>query len=192
MCYVCILTINTKGDIMADIKDIISNIEQIYGSNNSLNLLKDFERVIDELDVYVYDNWIDGELVDGPRESRYYVECTFMWPKEQLPEPKGGKRLLEYGCRVQVAESQIAQVRKIKTPDDIRPGTRKGKIDHKDIWMIKIAMPKKLMSDINRGYTELDKNKIEDIVNANSVNMMIDPAEQQTQDMANAEQPAAQ
>jgi len=192
MCYVCILTINTKGDIMADIKDIIGNIEQIYGSNNSLNLLKDFERVIDELDVYVYDNWIDGELVDGPRESRYYVECTFMWPKEQLPEPKGGKRLLEYGCRVQVAESQIAQVRKIKTPDDIRPGTRKGKIDHKDIWMIKIAMPKKLMSDINRGYTELDKNKIEDIVNANSVNMMIDPAEQQTQEMANAEQSAAQ
>ena len=192
MCYVCILTINTKGDIMADIKDIISNIEQIYGSNNSLNLLKDFERVIDELDVYVYDNWIDGELVDGPRESRYYVECTFMWPREQLPEPKGGKRLLEYGCRVQVAESKIAQVRKIKTPDDIRPGTRKGKIDHKDIWMIKIAMPKKLMSDINRGYTELDKNKIEDMVNANSVNMMIDPAEQQTQDMANPEQPAAQ
>jgi hypothetical protein len=194
MCYVCILTINTKGDIMADIKDIISNIEQIYGSNNSLNLLKDFERVIDELDVYVYDNWIDGELVDGPRESRYYVECTFMWPRDQLPEPKGGKRLLEYGCRVQVAESKIAQIRKIKTPDDIRPGTRKGKIDHKDIWMIKISMPKKLMSDINRGYTELDKNKIEDIVNANSINASIDPAEQQAQDMANAqpaEQPAA-
>jgi hypothetical protein len=55
-------------------------------------------------------------------------------------------------------------------------------------------MPKKLMSDINRGYTELDKNKIEDIVNANSINASIDPAEQQAQDMANAqpaEQPAA-
>ena len=36
---------------MADIKDIISNIEQIYGSNNSLQLLKDFVRVLDELDV---------------------------------------------------------------------------------------------------------------------------------------------
>lgn len=175
---------------MADTKDIISNIEQIYGSNNSLSLLKDFERVIDELDVYVYDHWIDGELVDGPRESRYYVECTFMWPKDKLPEPKGGKRLLEYGCKVQVAESQIAQVRKIKTPDDIRPGTRKGKIDHRDIWMIKISMPKKLMSDINRGYSELDKNKIEDVVNANRINKSVDPAEQQAQEMANAEQPA--
>jgi hypothetical protein len=179
------------GEIMADIKDIISNIEQIYGSNNSLNLLKDFERVIDELDVYVFDNWIDGEIVDGPRESRYFVECTFMWPKDEMPEPAGAKRLTEYGCRVQVAESKIAQVRKIRKPEDIRLGTRKGKIDHKDVWLFKIAMPKKLMSDINRGYTELDRNKIEDIVNANSVNMSIDPAEQQAQDMANAQQPAA-
>jgi len=179
------------GETMADIKDIISNIEQIYGSNNSLNLLKDFERVIDELDVYVFDNWIDGEIVDGPRESRYFVECTFMWPKDEMPEPAGAKRLTEYGCRVQVAESKIAQVRKIRKPEDIRPGTRKGKIDHKDVWLFKISMPKKLMSDINRGYTELDRNKIEDIVNANSVNMSIDPAEQQAQDMANAQQPAA-
>ena len=48
---------------MTDIKDIITNIQQIYGSNDSLNMLKDFERVLDELDVYVYDNWIDGEIV---------------------------------------------------------------------------------------------------------------------------------
>ena len=176
---------------MADIKDIIKNIETIYGSNNSLNLLKDFERVIDELDVYVFDNWIDGELVEGPKESRYWVvECTFMWPKDQMPEPAGGMRLTEYGCRVQVAESVISQVRQIKKPDDIRPGTRKGKIDHTDVWMVKISMPKKLMSDINRGYTELDKNKIEDIVGASGVNAHIDPAELQAQEMANAEQQA--
>lgn len=177
---------------MADIKDIIQNIETIYGSNNSLQLLKDFERVLDELDVYVYDDWIDGELVEGPKESRYFVECTFMWPRNKMPEPKGGKRLLDYGCKVQFAESSVSKVRKIKTPDDIRPGTRKGKIDHMPVWMVKITMPKKLMHDINRGYTELDKNKIEDIVSLNGgVNAHIDPAEQQVQDMANAEQPLA-
>ena len=80
---------------MADLKDIINNIDQIYHSNNSLNLLKDFERVIDELDIYVYENWMDGELMEGPRENRYFVECTFMWPKDRMPEPAGGKRLLE-------------------------------------------------------------------------------------------------
>jgi hypothetical protein len=112
-----------------------------------------------------------------------------MWPEKDMPEPAGGKRLLEYGCKVQVAETAISKVRRIKTPDDIRPGTRKGKIDQEPVWMIKITMPKKLMNDINRGYTELDKNKIEDIVSASGVNAQIDPAEQQAQEMANA-QPA--
>lgn len=167
------------GKTMADIKDIITNIEQIYGSNNSLNLLKDFERVIDELDVYVYENWMDGELVVGPKESKYFVECTFMWPKDKMPEPQGGKRLLEYGCQVRVAESMLNKVRRIKTPDDIRPGTRKGKIDQAPVWMIKIAMPKKLMADINRGYKELDKYKVEDVLARNSqVQMQPEPAEQ--------------
>jgi len=177
---------------MADIKDIITNIQNIYGSNNSLNLLKDFERVVDELDVYVYENWIDGELVSGPIENRYWVQCTFMWPKNKMPEPIGGKRLLDYGCRVEYAESKLSKVRKIKTPDDIRPGTKKGKIDHEEIWMVRITMPKKLMQDINRGYRNLDYNKVEDILNqSGAVNITPDATDQQVQDMANA-QPAAQ
>jgi hypothetical protein len=180
------------GDTMADIKDIIKNIDQIYGSNNSLNLLKDFERVIDELDTYVYDNWIDGELVEGPKETRYYVQCTFMWPEDKMPEPTGGKRLLDYGCRVEFAEDVISKVRKIKTPDDIRPGTRKGKIDHAPIWLVRITMPKKLMADINRGYRNLDSNKVEDILSMNgAVNAQPEPADAQTQGAADAEQPAA-
>jgi len=168
---------------MADIKDIIANIEQIYGSNNSLNLLKDFERVIDELDIYVFDHWIDGELYTGPKESKYFVECTFMWPKDKLPEPTAGLRLLEYGCKVKVGKSKISRVRKIKTPDDIRPGTRKGKIDFKEIWLIKIAMPKKLMSDIKRGYKNLDINKVEDIINrSNNLKSQPEPVDQLEQE----------
>jgi len=163
-----------------DIKDIIQNIEQIYGSTNSLSLLKDFERVIDELDIYVFDNWIDGELIEGPRESRYWVKCTFMWPYDKMPEPMGGKRLIDYGCRVEFAESKMSVVRKIKKPDDIRPGTKKGKIDVKNIWMVRITMPKKLMTDINRGYRNLDANKVEDILNMNgAATVNAEPVEQQ-------------
>jgi hypothetical protein len=154
---------------MADYIDIISNLEQIYGSKNSLNILKDFERVIDELDLYVYENWIDGELMEGPIENRYYVTCIFMWPLKKMPDPRGGLRLLDYGCKVEWAESSLGEVRKIRTPDDIRPGTRKGKIDMKPIWMVKITMPKKLMHDINRGYQALDRNKIEDILDQHKV-----------------------
>jgi hypothetical protein len=176
---------------MRDTKDIIKNIENIYGSNNSLKMLKDFERVIDELDCYVYDNWIDGELVSGPNESRYWVSCTFMWPLEKMPDPKGGMRLIDYGCKVLFKETVRAQVRKIKTPDDIRPGTRKGKIDTHPIWEVEIRMPKKLMTDIDKGYRELDVNKVEDIINlGGAVNAQLDAAEQQVQDMTNEQPPA--
>lgn len=179
---------------MADVKDIINNIEQIYGSNNSLKLLQDFERVIDELDVYVYDNWIDGELVSGPHESRYFVECTFMWTKEKMPDPKGGQRLLEYGCKVQFAETTLAKVRKIKKPDDIRPGTRKGKIDVEEVWMVKISMPKRLMHNIQRGYDNLDKNRVDDILSQVPINIQQMDQAQEAQVAAQEtgdEQPAA-
>lgn len=191
MCNVKVLKLNTIGEAMTtDIKDIIRNIEHIYGSNNSLKLLKDFERVIDELDIYVFDNWIDGELIEGPKESRYWVQCTFMWPEKQMPEPMGGKRLIDYGCKVEFANSKMSEVRKIKTPDDIRPGTRKGKIDTKNIWMVRITMPKKLMTDINRGYRNLDANKVEDILNmGNAIPVNAEPVEQQQE--ATGEQPAA-
>ena len=175
------------GDIMVELKDIITNIENIYGSNNSLNLLKDFERVIDDLDIYVFDNWIDGEVVEGPKESRYFVECTFMWPHDKMPEPEGGMRLLDYGCRVQFGESRLAKVRKIVKPEDIRPGTKKGKIDHQDVWLVKITMPKKLMADINRGHRNLDQNKVEDIVNQfGAVNVAPDAGAEAVQGVENA------
>jgi hypothetical protein len=163
---------------MADLKDVITNIENVYNSNNSLNLLKDFERVIDELDVYVYANWQDGELLEGPKENRYFVECTFMWPKKDMPEPAGGKRLIEYGCKVAYAESALRKVRKIKSPEDIRPGTRKGKIDIEEVWLVKIMMPKRLMKNVDRGYSNLDKNKVQDVL-TQGIPSTTQPVEQQ-------------
>jgi hypothetical protein len=55
-----------------DSLDIIKNLETIYDSDNAFRVLKDFERVIDELGVYVYDNWEDGELASGPNIERHW------------------------------------------------------------------------------------------------------------------------
>ena len=41
---------------MQDIYDIVKNIEGIYDSNTSFQVLKDFERVLDELDIYKADD----------------------------------------------------------------------------------------------------------------------------------------
>ena len=85
---------------MEDIYDLVKNIEGIYESNTAFAVLKDFERVLDELDIYVYDNWEDGELLAGPEIERHWVTCAFMWPRDKMPDPMGGKRLLDYDCKV--------------------------------------------------------------------------------------------
>lgn len=144
---------------MYDILDVIRNIDDLYENNTSLAVLKDFERVIDELDIYVYKNWEDGELAYGPQVDRHWITAGFMWPQDKMPDPTGAKRLLDLGCKVKYEKSHIVEPRKIKTPDDFRPGTKKGKLDRNPIWIVEIQMPKKVAFDMYRGY--MDKMKSE-------------------------------
>ena len=46
---------------MHDVLDIIKNVQSLYAVGPTLGILKDFERVIDELDVYVFTNWDEGK-----------------------------------------------------------------------------------------------------------------------------------
>ena len=139
---------------MQDVSDIIKNVERIYDSNSSFQIVKDFERVIDELDLYVFKNWMDGELASGPEISRHWVTCSFMWPHEKMPDPMGGKRLLDYDCKVGYLKTSMIKPRKIRNPEDVRPDTNKGKLDKEPVWLVEIKMPKKLISDIWSGYQE--------------------------------------
>ena len=137
-----------------DTLDVIQNLSSIYESDRSFAILKDFERVIDELGIYVYKNWDEGELVEGPIVDRHWVKCTFMWPEKEMPDPMGGKRLLDYDCKISYEKSHIIKPRKIKKPDDIRPGTKKGKLDKLPVWLVHISMPKKLIISIYGGDVE--------------------------------------
>ena len=141
---------------MHDVLDIIKNLQSLYAVGPTLGTLKDFERVIDELDVYVFQNWEDGELLSGPIDSRHFVTCSFMWPADQMPDPAGGKRLLDRGCKVTYKRDELLKPRKIKGPEDYRPGTTKGKIDAHDIWVVEIKMPKELIGNFKHGKDEIE------------------------------------
>jgi hypothetical protein len=145
---------------MLDVLEIIKNVETIYSANSSLNILKDFERVLDEMDMYVYKNWEDGELVEGPVVERHWVKASFMWPKDKMPDPMAAKRLTDYGCKVGYKQTNLVEPRQIKTHDDLRPGTQKGKLDRKPIWIVEITMPKKLVGDIFNGYMSKMKEEM--------------------------------
>ena len=142
---------------MHDVLDIIKNVQSLYAVGPTITILKDFERVIDELDVYVFENWSEGELLSGPVDSRHFVTCSFMWPADKMPDPAGGKRLLDKGCKVSYKKDELLKPRKIKTPNDYRPGTTKGKIDAHDIWVVEIKMPKELIGNFKHSTGKQDE-----------------------------------
>ena len=140
---------------------VAENIRNLYLSEGSLNTLLDFERVLDEVDVYAFKNWELGELVEGPRVSRYTVTCTFMWPAELMPDPRGGKRLVPFDCSVKFKKTRISVPVKIESPADFKPGTHVAKLTEKPVWLVEITMPKNLMNDIRTGALELEDETID-------------------------------
>ena len=141
---------------MHDVLDIIKNTQSLYAVGPTLGILKDFARVVDSLDVYVFEKWDEGELLSGPNDSRHFVTCSFMWPADKMPDPSGGKRLLDRGCKVTYRKDELLKPRVIKGPEDYRPGTTKGKIDAHDIWVVEIKMPKELIGNFKHGKDEIE------------------------------------
>jgi hypothetical protein len=151
-------------DIFKDHTDywnVAANIRDIYTSEGTLLNLLDFERVLDELDVYAYRNWALGELVEGPDISKYKVTCIFMWPERLMPDPRAGRRLLPFDCEVVYKKTKIKIPIKIENPSDFVAGTKKAKIIEKPVWLVEITMPKSLMSDIRTGSIELEDEDLE-------------------------------
>jgi hypothetical protein len=145
----------------SDYWQVAENIRDIYLSEGSLLTLLDFERVLDELDLYAFKNWGNGELVAGPDIGKYRVTCIFMWPEQLMPDPRGARRLLPFDCEVKFKKTSMKVPMKIEDPSDYRPGTHKARLVEKKIWLVEITMPKALMSDIRTGSVELEDQDID-------------------------------
>jgi len=144
-----------------NINDVLENIKTISLTDSAVNTLLDFERVIDQLDIYTFDNWKKGELVQGPKYEKYFISCTFMWPYKLMPDPRGGERLLEYGCEIFYKKDHLEYPMKVKSPNDFKPGTKFPKMARTPIWLVEIVVPKKLMQEINQGSLELETGNID-------------------------------
>jgi len=144
-----------------DYWQVADNIRNIYMSNGSLTTLLDFERVLDEIDIYAFKNWEIGELVAGPEISKYRVSCTFMWPEKLMPDPRGARRLVPFDCRIEYLKKDIKIPVKITDPSDYREGTHTAKLMTKKVWLVEITMPKSLMNDIRTGSIEMEDEDID-------------------------------
>ena len=134
---------------MIDTLDILRNIKNIYASYNVVSSLVNMEKVLDDVNIYAYQNWNKGELVEGPVVTKYDTTATFMWEQSEMPDPDAGKRITNIGGQVAYKKDIKLVPRKIKTYSDYRPGTRKGKLDEMPVWLVKITIPNTVIEDFN-------------------------------------------
>ena len=143
------------------IRDVMNNTKDIYMSDSSLATLLDFERVLDSLDLYAFQNWQVGELIKGPIIEKYFVTCDFMWPHKKMPDPRGGQRLLEYDCEVLFKKTDLKYPQEIESGMDYEPGTKVAKMKTVSVWIVTIIMPKNLMNDIHKGSVEKESDEVD-------------------------------
>ena len=119
-----------------DFVSIVDTIKNIYMSDGAMNTLLDFERVLDEADIYAYRNWINGELVQGPDVGRYSCKCTFMWPYKLMPDPRAALRLTAIGCNVKMMKSKIEVPVAVTSYEDFQSGSRYPKMQENKVCIM--------------------------------------------------------
>lgn len=167
-----------------DFVSIVDTIKNIYMSDGAMSTVLDFERVLDEADLYAFKNWLLGELVQGPDVGRYSVTCTFMWPYKLMPDPSGARRLLGIGCNVKFVKSKIKVPIEVTNYEDFVPGTRYPKMAEKKVWLVQIEIPLDLMDDIKEGSIDLADQTIdlEDLDSAYDEDLDKDGMQQEDQE----------
>jgi hypothetical protein len=94
-----------------------------------------------------------------------------------MPDPEGGKRLLDYDCKIGYQKSSLLKPRKILEPEDVRQGTRFGKLDRHPIWIVEVKMPKKLLADMyGAEFDDIIQDKPQDAPDAGATAELEDQA----------------
>jgi hypothetical protein len=177
-----------------DFVSIVDTIKNVYMSDGSMSTLLDYERVLDEADVYAFKNWKHGELVQGPNVGRYACKCVFMWPYKLMPDPRAALRLVNIGCKVTYGKGEVEVPVEVKDYDDFNPGTRYPKMHKRKVWFVEVVVPVDLMDDIKEGTIDLadqtiDLSEIDDAYNEDLDNIEQTEA-QQGADAGMGEMPA--
>lgn len=133
------------------------DIEKLEDSNYLLDILIQMENVLDSLDMYVYRNWYDGAVVEGPVVRRHWVSFSLLYPHHKMPDPRAALRLLKHGVQV--------EFNSVKREQSGEPGHADYEPDKDTDWLVKITIPRRLLDQIEG----VDLEDYDDEVNPDDV-----------------------
>lgn len=150
---------------MTDLDSIKQTLVNISRGDSILDTLLEFERTLDNAEIFAYKNWILGELVEGPNIGRYWYKTVWMWPYEMMPDPNAGLRLTKLGAMVSFKKGVFKRPTKVRGPQDwIDPESKRAKMVETEVWLVTIELP---MKYIKRGIENTDDIIERDIEDTN-------------------------
>lgn len=148
-----------------DLDSIKQTLVNVSKGNNILDTLIEFERTLDNAELFAYKNWILGELVEGPEIGRYWYKTVWMYPYAMMPDPNGGLRLTKLGAKVNFRKGVFKKPVKVRGPEDwVDPESKRAKMVEHEIWLVTIELPIKY---IQRGLSDIDDVIQQDIQDTN-------------------------
>jgi hypothetical protein len=148
-----------------DLDSIKQTLVGISQGDTILDTLLEFERTLDNAEIFAYKNWILGELVEGPEIGRYWYTTVWMYPYAMMPDPDAGLRLTKLGAKVNFRKGVFKRPVKVEGPEDwVDPQSKRAKMADSEIWLVTIELPIKY---IQRGLQDLDDIIQKDIDDTN-------------------------
>jgi hypothetical protein len=133
--------------------NIIDNLRGIDKNGTLLDILLEFEHMLDEQGMYAYKNWKMGEVAQGPKLTRYWLNVTLMYPYLKMPNPRAALRLTNIGCEVNFKKAVLKIPVTPKSQEDL-DANKKPKIKSHDVWLVDVWMPRKFVDTALDGKDE--------------------------------------
>ena len=162
-------------------QDLNDHLRKVSEGESLLDMLLEFEGILDEVDLYAYKNWIKGEILEGPDVGRHWVTAKFMYMSEDMPDPAGAERLMSRGIKVKFCREELKYPKKVKTWDDVDQarsfnaqssgyatgglggvGYIKPKTMSDKVWIVEITMPRKYVDNTIQDYVDVGDDEFID------------------------------
>lgn len=121
-------------------------IQELYKSETFLDTVINIDDFFDVLNLYVYPNWLDCEIVEV-KFLKYFTSIKLKSPYNKMPHPKGAILLTKFDCQVKYKETTEYVVKKVEsikdTYVDTKAGKRRPKVEKKKVWLIDMLIPNK-------------------------------------------------
>jgi hypothetical protein len=127
-----------------------------------VDIMIDIEDYLDSSNLYVFDNWINGVLVQGPRVQKYWIDVTFKYDHDQMPDPDGGLRLTAHGTKVSFQRAKEVRPLPINNPSDYEPGTHKPRMKAFPVWLVHMRIPRRFVEAVNQDLLDQYDDEAED------------------------------